>query len=85
MKPEKERFKILLFDVEECQEMNINSVICDAEVSAMDKVFENLSVHEVEKRNNDVDLDPVQLCSSMVDNNETANFWCNNWSIFCER
>ena len=29
MKPEKERVKILLSDVEQCQEMNISSVICD--------------------------------------------------------
>ena len=74
MKPEKERVKILLSDVQECQEMNISSVICDAEVSAMDEVFERLSAHEVEKRNNDVDSHPMQLCSSMVDNNETAHF-----------
>ena len=59
MKPEKERVKILLSDVEECKQMNTSSVICDAEVSAIDKVFQKFSVHEVEKRNNDADLDPV--------------------------
>ena len=74
MRPEKERVKILLSDVQESDEMNIGSVICDAEVSAMDRMFEKLSVHDVEKRNNDVDLDPVQLCSLMVSKNETAHF-----------
>ena len=62
MRPEKERVKILLSDIQESEEMNIGSVICDAEVSATDRVFEILSVHDVEKRHNDVDLDPVQLC-----------------------
>ena len=40
MRSEKERVKLLLSDVQESDEMNIGSVICDAEVSAMDRVFE---------------------------------------------
>ena len=53
--------------------MSIVSVICDAEASAIDKVFETLNVESVERKHN-VDLDPMQLCSLMVSNNETAHF-----------
>ena len=68
MKPEKERVKILLSDVQEHIEMSIGSVICDTEASAIDKVFEKLSVNSVERKCN-VDLDPMQLCALMVSNN----------------
>ena len=56
MRPEKERIQILLSDVQESEEMNIDSVICDAEVSAIDKMFERLSVQEVDRKHNDVDF-----------------------------
>ena len=52
--------------------MSIGSVICDAEVSAIDKVFEKLCTQEVDRKHN-VDLDPMQLCSLMVSQNAAAH------------
>ena len=72
MRPEKERVKILLSNVQKSNETRIGSVICDGEISAIDKVFEKLSVQEVDRKQN-VDLDPMQLCSLMVSNNEAAH------------